>query len=195
MANGLLRLGQATIVLLAIAQGSRFVHAACLPNLPDVAVFGVELGDPLSTVLQLGSGYELIETEDGLPYAVFTNTTETEVLKLYRHYGDTTGTFQEAEVLAIGDLDGDEEATVLDTPHFRTGRGIRLGMSSKEVDDRFGACARSVVGAGPREVTRYEITDIATSDLLKAHNMPLYYAEYTFEQDKLVRFAFGFSYP
>jgi hypothetical protein len=195
MANGFFWLGRAMIVLLAITLASRYVHAACIPNQPDIAVYGVELSDSLSAVLQLGSSYELVETEDGLPYAVFTNTTETEVLKLYRHYGDTTPKFREAEVLATGDLDSDEEATVLDTPHFRTGRGVRLGMSRKEVDDRFGSCARTVVGAGPREIYRYEITDIATSDLLKAHNMPLYYAEYTFEQDKLVRFAFGFSYP
>jgi hypothetical protein len=170
-------------------------HAACLPEKPDVSIFGIELGDPLSTVLQLGSDYELVEDDDNLPYAVFTNATETEVMKLFRHYGDTTNSFQEAEVLATESLDRDEDAIVLDTPRFRTGRGVKLGLTRKEVLDRFGDCAAVASNAGSPDVVRYELADIATSDLLKAHNMPLYYAEYAFSEDKLVRFAFGFSYP
>ncbi len=169
--------------------------AACLPTNPDIAVYGVELGDPLSAALQLGSGYEIVEDESGLSQAVFTNAAETEVLKLYMHPGDKSGAFREAEVLATGDLDADVDATVLDTPQFRTGRGIKLGMTRKDVLERFGACAATGSTEGGADVIRYEITDIATSDLLKAQNMPLYYAEYAFEEDKLVRFVFGFSYP
>lgn len=195
MAKRSMRLGRLAASLVALIAGTGDASAACLPTNPDIAIFGVELGDPLSAALQLGSGYELAEDESGLPQAVFTNTTETEVLKLYKHHGDKSGSFREAEVLATGDLEADVDATVLDTPQFRSGRGIKLGLSRQEVLDRFGACAPTGSTEGGADVIRYEITDIAASDLLRAQNMPLYYAEYAFEQDKLVRFVFGFSYP
>lgn len=184
-----------TGALLVLALGASCAQGACLPEKPDISIYGIELGDPLSTSLQLGSDYEVIEEEDGLPYAVFTNATETEVLKLYRNFGDASGSFNLAEVLARDDLDEDEEATVLDTAAFRTGRGIHLGMTEKELFALHGTCARSAESEAPIELFRYELSDIATSDLLKSHNMPLYYAEYAFKEDKLVRFAFGFSYP
>lgn len=195
MADRSIQLGCLTAALVVLVAGCGIASAACLPTNPDIAIYGVELGDPLSAALQLGSAYELVEDEAGLPQAVFTNTTETEVLKLYMHQGDKSGAFREAEVLATADLDSDVDATVLDTPQFRTGRGVRLGMRRQEVVDRFGACAATGSTEGGADVIRYEITDIATSDLLKAQNMPLYYAEYAFDQDKLVRFVFGFSYP
>ncbi len=195
MAEWAMRLGRLAASLLVLVAGTGIASAACLPTNPDIAIYGVELGDPLSAALQLGSSYELVEDDGGLPFAVFTNAAETEVLKLYKHHGDKSGSFREVEVLATGDLESDVDATVLDTPHFRTGRGIKLGLSRKEVVDRFGPCAATGNTETGADVIRYEITDIATSDLLKAQNMPLYYAEYAFEQDKLVRFVFGFSYP
>lgn len=190
-----IRSGAVLATLAVLVSTCRVSSAACPPTNPDIAIYGVELGDPLSAALQLGSGYELVEDESGLPLAVFTNAAESEVLKLYKHHGDKSGSFREAEVLATGDLESDVDATVLDTPHFRTGRGVKLGLSRKEVLDRFGPCAATGSTESGADVIRYEITDITTSDLLKAQNMPLYYAEYAFEQDKLVRFVFGFSYP
>ncbi len=195
MANGKMRVFCPMVALFMVAATPHSTSAACLPTNPDIAIYGVELGDPLSAALQLGSSYELVEDESGLPHAVFTNAAESEVLKLYKHHGDKSGSFREVEVLATGDLDSDVDATVLDTPQFRSGRGIKLGLSRKEVVDRFGPCAATGSTEGGADVIRYEITDIAGSDLLKAQNMPLYYAEYAFEQDKLVRFVFGFSYP
>lgn len=171
-------------------------HAACTPTNPDIAVHGIELGDPLSTVLQLGSDYQVAEDESGTDTAAFTNTTETEILLLHRLFGDKADVFESAEVLSAEDLDADVEATVLDTPLFRTGRGVRLGMTRKDVLDRFGACAAVPSDAGDgTEVIRYEVADATASDFLKAHNMPSYAAEYTFKGDRLVRFGFGFSYP
>ena len=195
MANGTMRISWIVVAFISAVMRAQPASAACLPTNPDIAIYGVELGDPLSAALQLGTNYALVEDDSGLPHAVFTNTAETEVLKLYMHHGDKSGSFREAEVLATGDLDADVDATVLDTPHFRTGRAIKLGLSRQEVLERFGACAATGNTESGADVIRYEITDIATSDLLKAQNMPLYYAEYAFEQDKLVRFVFGFSYP
>ena len=195
MANGTMRISWIVVAFISAVMLAQPASAACLPTNPDIAIYGVELGDPLSAALQLGSGYELVEDESELPHAVFTNAAETEVLKLFKHYGDKSGAFREAEVLATADLESDVDATVLDTPQFRSRRGITLGLSRKEVVDRFGPCAATGNTETGADVIRYEITDIATSDLLKAQNMPLYYAEYAFEQDKLVRFVFGFSYP
>jgi hypothetical protein len=171
-------------------------RAACVPANPDIAVHGIELGDPLSTVLQLGSDYQVSEDENGLDTAVFTTTSESEILLLHRLFGDKADVFESAEVVSAEDLDADVEATVLDTSLFRTGRGVRLGMTRKDILDRFGACAAAPSETGDgTEVLRYAITDAITSDFLKAHNMPAYVAEYTFKGDRLVRFAFGFSYP
>ena len=171
-------------------------NAACLPANPDIAVHGIELGDPLSTVLQLGSDYQVAEDESGADTAAFTSTDEREILLLHRLFGDKSDVFESAEVLAADGLDADIEATVLDATLFRTGRGVRLGMTRKEIVDRFGACAAAPSDASDgTEVIRYEITDATGSDFLQAHNMPAYAAEYTFAGDRLVRFGFGFSYP
>jgi hypothetical protein len=185
----------ATLVATAIAVHAGAAAAACLPEKPDIAVHGIDMGDPLSAALQLGTGYDMIEGEGGLSYVVFTNIAETEVLKLYRNPGDAASVFNIAEVLAIDELESDEEATVLDTPRFRTGRGVHLGMSRAELFALFGACPRLAESEAPIDLYRYELTDVAASDLLKAHNMPLYAAEYAFKDGKLVRFLFGFSYP
>lgn len=177
-------------------QSAGTAHAACVPTNPDISVYGIELGDPLSTVLQLGSDYLVAEDENGADTAAFTTTSETEILLLHRLYGDKADVFESAEVLSAEDLDDDVEATVLDAPLFRTGRGVRLGMTRKDILDRFGACAAAPSGAGDgTETIRYEIADATASDFLKTHNMPAYVAEYTFRGDRLVRFAFGFSYP
>ncbi|MEZ5925998.1 MAG: hypothetical protein R3D57_16630 [Hyphomicrobiaceae bacterium] len=169
-------------------------RATCLPTNPDLSVHGIELGDPLSAALQIGD-VELAEDENGQAYAVLTNADETEVLKLYRTFGDTSGAYQEAELLTTDELENDEDATVLETAQFRTGRGVRLSMGRQEVFDLFGTCAPVEQGDDGTEVVRYEVSDIATSDLLKSHNMPLYRAEYVFKQGKLVHLLFGFSYP
>lgn len=196
VADSMMRLGRLAASLLAFAGGAGTASAACLPTNPDISIYGIELGDPLSTALVLGTDYAVADDENGIATATFTSTAETEVLQLYRVYGDKSDVFEAAEVLAAADLDADAEATLLDTPLFQTGRGVRLGMTRKDILDRFGACATTPGEAGDGSVVlRYEITDIATSELLKAHNMPAYFAEYTFKGDHLVRFGFGFSTP
>lgn len=64
-------------------------------------------------------------------------------------------------------------------------------MKRKPVLAKLGPCFKSVQ-KDETETVRYEITDEkAATGILKAANMPQYYAEYEFRNGILVRFKFG----
>jgi hypothetical protein len=68
-------------------------------------------------------------------------------------------------------------------------------MKPDDVMHKFGKCTKSDESQGATELLQYEIRDADNDPDLKAYGYPVYYAEYEFEDDKLVRFRFGFEYP
>ena len=78
--------------------------------------------------------------------------------------------------------------------HFVTGNNIGLGISSGELVNILGKAQRTDKIDTKNKVV-YEIGDFDKSEFLKYYNMPYYYGEYVFIDDKLVKFKFGFSYP
>jgi len=68
--------------------------------------------------------------------------------------------------------------------------GIKLGISKKYLIKIKG---NSFVETN--HVLRYEISDYEKSHFLGKYNLPIYFAEYTFDQDKLSKIYFGFKYP
>ena len=78
--------------------------------------------------------------------------------------------------------------------HFVTGKNIRPGISSGELINILGKAQRTDKIYTKNKVV-YEIGDFDKSEFLKYYNMPYYYGEYVFIDDKLVKFKFRFSYP
>lgn len=69
-----------------------------------------------------------------------------------------------------------------------TQKGIYLGMSKEELISKLGQPK-----VGLNDILEYKAKNDA--GILAKYNMPIYYGKYTFRQNKLVSFSFGFEYP
>ena len=155
---------------------------------PDISVNDIKLSDTAAVVLGYSDlKYNVIEDKEALPYAIFTNENKTEILKLYLFYGTKRNEFYQAEISAY-----DKKAVPNPTKYanFFTESGIKLGISKKDLIKIKG---NNFVETN--HVLRYEISDYEKSHFLEKYNLPIYFAEYTFDQDKLCKIYFGFEYP
>ena len=153
---------------------------------PDISVNNIKLSDTTAVVLGYSDlKYNVIEGKEELPYVIFTNENKTEVLKLYLFYGTKRNEFYQAE---ISPYDKKTIPNPTKYNNFSTESGIKLGISKKDLIKIKG---NSFVETN--HVLRYEISDYEKSHFLEKYNMPIYFAEYTFDQDKLCKIHF--EYP
>ena len=155
---------------------------------PDISVNDIKLSDTTAVVLGYSDlKYNVIEDKEELPYVIFTNENKTEILKLYLFYGTKKNEFYQAEISPY-------DKKIVPNPtkyaNFSTESGIKLGISKKDLIKIKG---NNFVETN--HVLRYEISDYEKSHFLEKYNMPIYFAEYTFDQDKLSKIYFGFEYP
>ena len=155
---------------------------------PDISVNNIKLSDTTAVVLGYSDlKYNVIEGKEELPYVIFTNENKTEVLKLYLFYGTKRNEFYQAE---ISPYDKKTISNPTKYKSFSTESGIKLGISKKNLIKIKGNNFTET-----NHVLRYEISDYEKSHFLEKYNMPIYFAEYTFDQDKLCKIHFGFEYP
>ena len=111
---------------------------------------------------------------------------------------DTTAVVLGYSDLKYNVIEGKEELPyVIFTNENKTNRvmiftesGIKLGISKKDLIKIKG---NNFVETN--HVLRYEISDYEKSHFLEKYNLPIYFAEYTFDQDKLSKIYSGFEYP
>ena len=126
-----------------------------------------------------------------MPRASFFNSDSTEVLTVYKHYGGYRNEYCE---LRISVRDTGFVRAALPMAHFTSGRSVKLGLSEEDIVRTFGGDA--VRRNGDMYVMlSYAIKDFASSSFLQRFNYPSYYARFTFEQDRLTDYRFGFEYP
>lgn len=155
---------------------------------PDISVNNIKLSDTTSVVLGYSDlKYNVIEGKEELPYVIFTNENKTEILKLYLFYGAKRNEFYQAE---ISPYDKKTISNPTKYKNFSTESGIKLGISKKDLIKIKG---NNFVETN--HILRYEISDYEKSHFLGKYNLPIYFAEYTFDQDKLSKIYFGFEYP
>jgi hypothetical protein len=78
--------------------------------------------------------------------------------------------------------------------YIQTESYIEIGDSLPWIISRKGK-NYTIIPSHEFRILRYEINDFDTNPFLKRYNMPVYFAEYTFKNDELVKFIFGFEYP
>lgn len=180
----------ATAVWLALAPGA---EAKCRMKSPDLSISGIQLTDVESAVKVVGTSPPLYDSEDDLPHARFVSTNGAQEMVLFAHYGAVPDEYAEVEVR----IAGAEALALKDLPieSFKTGRGVELGMSSSQVLALFGSCLKTRQKTRSELFIEYEIANADRDPELKDFGLPVYYAEYEFQNDKLVRFRFGFAYP
>ena len=155
---------------------------------PDISINDIKLSDTTAVVLGYSDlKYNVIEGKEELPYVIFTNENKTEILKLYLFYGAKRNEFYQAE---ISPYDKKTISNPTKYKNFSTESGIKLGISKKDLIKIKG---NNFVETN--HILRYEISDYEKSHFLGKYNLPIYFAEYTFDQDKLSKIYFGFEYP
>ena len=154
---------------------------------PDISVNDIKLSDTAAVVLGYSDlKYNIIEDKEVLPYAIFTNENKTEILKLYLFYGTKRNEFYQVE---ISPYDKKTVPNPTKYKNFSTESGIKLGISKKDLIKIKG---NNFVETN--NILWYEISDYEKSHFLEKYNLPIYFAEYTFDQDKLRKIYFGFEY-
>ena len=85
----------------------------------------------------------------------------------------------------------------LNYDNFTTEKGIKLGLTKNQIVAAFGNCyhTKDRIELGIKTIYRIELPQDTKNDFLTNQNMPIYYVEYQFKKDKLIRFEFGFEYP
>jgi hypothetical protein len=159
-----------------------------IPKRADISVSGIFLNDPASTEKILGK--EIPMTNEHVAYL---NSDRTQLLTLFFHPGDEVHSFSEIKVTQAGK--SESAIKVLSLPAFITGKGVRLGITQKQLTAIFGKGVEERVGS--QSIIRYKIEDtsLSSSPFLQHYRMPSYYGEYHYEGGKLVEFRFGFEYP
>lgn len=165
-----------------------------IPRLADISVSGIFLMDSKSTSKTLGISPAPIESDDDFPLVQVCNSKTTEVLTLVFHYGSIRDSFSEFRVRNISNAPANSIMPPKGIDHFATGKGIRLGISKKDLIKILGP-GFTEKKEGKQIIIHYKIDNFDQSDFLKKYNMPVYYGSYHFVKDKLVKFEFGFEYP
>ena len=133
-----------------------------------------------------------IEKED-LPNITFLNKGKNQYFKMLFHPGDTKNSFSEFEIGYIKDrvIKKSKQSNFIS---FETESGVQLGITLQELIDKKGKGYTIGTNAGITCVS-YVLNDIQKSSFLKRYNMPVYYAKYYLQENKVVMFTFGFEYP
>jgi hypothetical protein len=138
-------------------------------------------------------GFSRAKASAGLERTIFVSEDGDELLELFQHPGAKLHEYAEYKVRKI---ESNEETQAIPTSvkKFVSGRGIALGMQVDSVLQILGKPTdRKQNGA---QVTfDYRCTDGAVCPTLKAVNMPIYQASYSFKRGHLIEMLCGFPYP
>ncbi|MBZ0141323.1 MAG: hypothetical protein K8H87_16390 [Pseudorhodoplanes sp.] len=186
----MMRLARGVLLAAALFATPAGARAGCELANADTIVHGIRLGDAQSTIRVLGRGYRTVidDPANDFPWHVFASRDNKQLLLLRHHAGDLQHSYLELEIKFGRDSRNPVKLPVYE---FVTGNGTRLGQWRRTVVARMGPCFKSV-RKGDVEILRYEIAEeTPTSGILKATNMPRYYAEFEFYNGRLHRYRFG----
>jgi hypothetical protein len=155
---------------------------------PDIKVNNIELSNNNTSLSNYKNIDKLIvEDNQGLPYASFLNKNKTEKLSVYFFYGSGHDEFYQFKIEAYN---GKKFYNQLEYKNFITESGIKLGTTKTELLKIKGNTYTENEG-----VVKYVLSDYNNSCFLQKYNLPVYFSEYTFKDDKLIKIYFGFEYP
>jgi hypothetical protein len=186
----------ATLAIPAILWSLSFaaIPPKTLPNEADVSLSGIYLLDSASAIKVLGPNIVLSEMNSrvpGYPEAQYLNRDQTELLTLIFHPGDEKHCFAEIVVQKMR-WKKSERMKVLPMDSFVSGKGVRIGMSKKEL---FQILPETFATGDEKGESIVEYLINPASSFLDNYNMPQYKGEYYFLKGKLTDFRFGFTYP
>ncbi|MFB9052153.1 hypothetical protein ACFFVB_03595 [Formosa undariae] len=158
---------------------------------PDTLIGQLSLNNTQNVNEYLGKDVMKKLIDDSLPYSSVTSKDGEQRLTFYFHPGNIVNTFSEFKVSYNNKKDRVEEVT--SDRAFKTESGIELGMTEGDILAIKGKPQNRV--NNETTVFHYKIENMENSEFLKTYNMPVYYADYEFNNGYLIEFRFGFEYP
>ena len=162
----------------------------------DTSISGIILHDSLSYKLKLKHypNYNIDNKGPGSRIKL-KNKNGNELLTLIFHAGGYKYNTAEIIVEDLEYFDLNESIEYkLNESNFKTENSIQLGFSKDKIISLKGDKFKES-NIGEQNILDYTINYNDTFSYLCRHNMPEYYEEFVFVEDKLVRFSFGFTYP
>ena len=156
---------------------------------PDIEVNNVILGDQESVINKFGTLRDKIIEKEELPHVSFLNKDKTQKLKMVLFPGSGQNDVYQFCVEYV-QKNSNGKILVLDDNEFYTESGIKLGIMEEELIRIKGTPYRN-----NNDEIEYRILNYETSCFLRKYNLPEYFAIYTFKNNKLIKFHFGFTYP
>jgi hypothetical protein len=160
-------------------------------NNPDTSLSNINLRDSRSSIAIIGEKDKIDDNEEYHYYS----TMYRETLTLTQHPGDGRYSISIFKVENSDKADHGYRKLEIDT--FKTEKGIKLGITKKEVIEKLGVSYFSK-DSSKNSIELYyrlETPHDSKTKILESNNMPIYYASYRFWKDKLSSFEFGFEYP
>ena len=165
--------------------------SGCILTDPDTSVCGIKIGNSNTAIQIIGDKDEA----DSLDQYNYYSTYKRETLTLTQHPGDGKYCISIFKITKSGKKT--KGYRVLNIDAFKTEKGIKIGMSKKEITNRLGFCYAPIdsVNGYIELYYRLEAPKDSKTKLLASNNMPIYYASYKLSNNRLYEFEFGFEYP
>jgi hypothetical protein len=163
----------------------------CTFSEPDTSLSGIILRNSESATKILGSENII----DKLDHYRFYSKLESEILTLTQHPGDSKNQISIIKVEKSDKPNGGFKELNFDS--FTTEKGIKLGLTKKEIIEKLGHCY-SPIDSTKDYIELYYVIEQpkdSKSKILENNNMPKYFASYKLWNDRLEQFEFGFEYP
>lgn len=184
-----------TILLLFIFGRSYAQKEDDLVFIPDTTIGNVlKLRNSASVVGFFDGNIKYQESFDiEEPFVCFLNSDTSEYMIVYHFYGDLQNQFSLFEVAEIEREHKTYTCNYTKYDRFSTESGIALGMGTEQLILIKGK-PHSKLETDKVSVYKYRISKKDTT-FLKRYKMPIYFAEYYFYENSLIRYQFGFEYP
>ena len=160
---------------------------------PDVSVDGIRLRDSNSVGLKFPHYRKLLDFPLGAEIFLL-NSDESETLTISFYPGSDADSPMEFHVTSTDKKQlNKSKAIKLNVSRFKTENNIKLNISK---DDLFRIMGKDfkLENYGEIEIVKYRINNQA-SDFLKSYGLPEYFADFTFQKGKLIKFDLGFTNP
>ncbi|MBA3649697.1 MAG: hypothetical protein H0W62_14330 [Chitinophagales bacterium] len=164
--------------------------------MPDTSINGLLfLNNPASIKNGFGDIMSLLEKEKDYPDLYLLDSTKKEYLRMVLFPGSSRNSISQFEVGYYADLPAATKITTSRFLSFYTESQLKLGISKEQSIQIKESDYKEEKGKNNQIIIRYVLNDFNKSAFLKRYNMPVYFAEYWFKENKLIKYWFGFEYP
>lgn len=149
----------------------------------DTTINNIRLNDCDTIIKLFGDKYKLSDNMPEFPNIQIINSNQSQLLTMYMMYGSSKCDFSQFQIeYAPNSREKLLKSFKLDLINFISGKGIHLGMSVSQLKLKLGE---------PSETKQAKRQTILSYQEYNG----LYFADYYFKKDRLIKFRYGYEYP